>query len=44
LIDQLPPLENLARYLEELLITQVPQGASFVKRGSGIEQVTYKIK
>jgi hypothetical protein len=43
LIDQLPPLENLARYLEELLITQVPPGASFVKRGSAIEQVNKKL-
>ncbi len=39
LLDQLPILENLLRYLEELTILQTPQDLTLVKRGLGVEEI-----
>ena len=39
LLDQVPVLANLKRYLEELTIMQVPDDPSLVRRGTGVEQI-----
>ncbi len=39
LLDQVPVLANLKRYLEELTIMQVPDDPSLIRRGTGVEQI-----
>jgi hypothetical protein len=41
LIDQLPVLVDMLRYLEELTIMQVPNDPSLVRRGLAVEEVNF---